>query len=360
MKPNKLASATLVAFAILAPLAAALQGREIFGADSSQAVLKPNSSPMTGWNWLSESGPWINSAPLKAADLNGKVVLVEFWTYSCINWRRQLPYVRTWADRYRDQGLVVIGVHTPEFAFERDPANVRDAVREMNIPYPVAIDSDYRIWNAFGNAYRPALYFIDGKGRVRHQAFGEGGYASSEKVLQQLLTEAGATGVSGGLSSVQGRGLEAPADLSALKTPETYVGYERTEGFASRGVRDKPWLYAIDAPLKLNQWGLSGSWTMEAHRIMSTSAGARISYRFHARDLHLVMGSPGTPIHFRVLLDGGPPGHDHGTDIDDQGYGVLDKPALYQLIRQPGGVTDRLFEIEYLDPGAEAYAFTFG
>jgi hypothetical protein len=292
------------------------------------------------------------------------VVLTSFWTYTCINWLRQLPYLRAWADKYSGHGLVVIGVHTPEFWFERDAGNVRRAVHEMRIDYPVATDNDYGIWGAFGNHYWPALYFADAQGRLRHHYFGEGEYQQSEMVIQQLLAEAGSGGAGHELVSADARGLEAPADWAALRSPENYTGYERTENFASPGgaVPDAPHSYTAPAELRLNQWALSGDWTMEEQAVTLDQPGGRITCRFHARDLHLVMGPAiqGTPARFRVLVDGQPPDAAHGTDVDDQGHGTVTGPRLYQLIRQPGPITDRTFEISFADPGVQACAFTFG
>jgi len=306
---------------------------------------------------------WLNSPPLTAKGLRGKVVLVDFWTYTCINWLRTLPYVRAWAEKYKDQGLVVIGVHTPEFEFERDLDNVRRAVKEMNVGYPVAVDSRYAIWRAFDNNYWPALYFIDARGRIRHHHFGEGEYAHSELVIQQLLAEAGAR-VDRDLVAVEASGAEAAADWGSLKSPENYLGLERTENFASPGgaALGKQRLYTAPAQLALNQWALSGDWTVERHAIRVNKAGGRIAYRFHARDVHLVMGpaARGTSVRFRVLIDGKPPGAAHGIDVDEQGNGTATEQRLYQLIRQPKPIGDRQFEIEFLDPGVQAFAFTFG
>jgi len=313
---------------------------------------------------LDRATTWLNSPPLTAAGLRGKVVLVEFWTYTCINWLRTLPYVRAWAAKYKDQGLVVIGVHAPEFSFEKHLDNVRRAVGEMRIGYPIAIDNDFAIWRAFNNSYWPALYFVDAQGRMRHQKFGEGDYEESETVIQQLLAEAGVGDGSHGLVSVEGRGAEADADWASLQSPENYVGYERTESFASPGgpVLDTRRVYAAPARWKLNQWALSGEWTMRAEAVVLHKVNGRIAYRFHARDLHLVMGpaARGAAVRFRVLLDGQPPGAAHGSDVDDQGYGTVTEQRLYQLIRQPPPIADRLFEIEFLAAGVEAFVFTFG
>ena len=307
---------------------------------------------------------WLNSKPLTSADLRGKVVLVEFWTYTCINWRRQLPYVRAWAEKYKDQGLVVIGVHTPEFEFEKNIDNVRWAVNDMRVEYPVALDSNYAVWNAFKNHYWPALYFIDAKGRVRHQQFGEGEYEQSETIIQQLLAEAGTGGRSRELVSVDGRGAEAAADWGDLKSPETYLGYESTQAFASPGgaVRDKGRVYAVPGMFRVNEWALSGNWAMKKNASVLNRASGWIAYRFHARDVHLVMGTSatGAPVRFRVLIDGQPPGAAHGVDVNDKGEGTVIEQRMYQLIRQPMPIIDRQFEIEFLDPGVEAFVFTFG
>jgi thiol-disulfide isomerase/thioredoxin len=307
---------------------------------------------------------WINSPPLTTAGLRGKVVLTGFWTYTCINWLRQLPYLRAWAGKYSGHGLVVIGVHTPEFGFEHDSDNVRRAVRDMRIDYPVAIDNDYAIWSAFGNHYWPALYFADAQGRIRHHHFGEGEYQQSEMVIQQLLDEAGSGGAGHELVAVDAYGAEAPADWATLRSPENYTGYERTENFASPGgaVPGQPHAYTAPAELRLNQWALSGDWTMEEQVVTLNQAGGRIACRFHARDLHLVMG-PTTrdmPVRFRVLIDGQPPDTANGADIDGYGHGTVTEQRLYQLIRQAGPITTRTFEISFPDPGVQAYAFTFG
>jgi len=295
---------------------------------------------------------WLNSAPLTAAELGGKVILVEFWTYTCINWLRQLPYVRAWAEKYKPHGLVVIGAHTPEFEFERNLDSVRRAAREMRITYPIALDNDYAVWRAFANNAWPALYFVDARGRVRHVRLGEGDYARSERMIQQLLAEAGAAGVPRDLVSVEGRGVEAAADWASLRSPEAYLGAERAENRVS----------AAAARLRLNQWTASGDWTQKKQAIALQKANGRIALRFHARDLHLVMGpaAAGSSVRFRVLVDGMPPGAAHGVDVDAQGNGTLTEQRMYQLIRQPKPIVDRTFEIEFLDPGAEAFAFTFG
>jgi len=307
---------------------------------------------------------WLNSQPLTAAGLRGRVVLVEFWTYTCINWRRQLPYVRAWSEKYKDRGLVVIGVHTPEFSFEKNVDNIRREAKDMRVDYPIAIDSDGAIWRAFKNEYWPALYFIDAQGRMRHHQFGEGEYERSETILQQLLAEAGNAGVSHELVSVDARGAEAAADWASLRSPETYVRHRSIERFASPGgaVPRKRHAYAAPARLALNEWALAGAWTLGNDDTVLDEGSGRIVYRFHARDLHLVMGPAGrgTSARFRVLIDGRPPGAAHGTDVDEQGYGNVTEQRLHQLIRQPAPIADRQFEIEFLDPGVEAFAFTFG
>jgi thiol-disulfide isomerase/thioredoxin len=313
---------------------------------------------------LSGATGWLNSPPLTAAGLRGSVVLVDFWTYTCINWLRTLPYLRAWAEKYQDHGLVVIGVHTPEFDVEHDLDNVRRAATDLRVDYPIAVDNDYAIWDAFNNRYWPALYFVDGHGQIRHHRFGEGDYQQSEMILQQLLIEAGGGGIGQDLVSVAATGVEAAADWDSLWSPENYLGSARTENFASSNgaVLDIPHVYAAPARLALNHWALSGDWTVQRQATVLNQAGGRIVYRFHARDLHLVMGptAPETPARFRVLLDGQPPGAAHGTDVDDQGDGSVTEPRLYQLVRQPGPVTERTFEITFLDPGVQAYAFTFG
>jgi len=310
---------------------------------------------------LVRANAWLNSPPLADADLRGKVVLVDFWTYSCINWRRTLPYLRAWSDKYGDHGLVIVGVHTPEFGFEKDLENVRRAAREQNVDYPVALDSEYAIWNAFGNRYWPALYFVDSKGRIRHHKFGEGDYAKLEIVIQELLREAGYRDFDRALVSVDAQGAELAADWDNLATPETYLGYARSERFASPG-SGRARIYAAPAVLKLNEWVLTGDWTLRKESAALNKGSGKVTYRFHARDLHLVMApvKAGAAVRFRVLIDGQPPAHATGVDVDAEGHGTLDQPRMYQLIRQPGPIRDRQFEIEFLDPGAEVFVFTFG
>jgi thiol-disulfide isomerase/thioredoxin len=307
---------------------------------------------------------WLNSAPLGAADLPGKVVLVDFWTYTCINWLRTLGYVRAWAEKYEDHGLVVVGVHTPEFPFEQDADNVRRAAKDLRVEYPIALDSDYAIWRAFDNNYWPAVYIADAEGRIRHHQFGEGGYEECEMVVQRLLREAGRDGIGDDLVTVAGDGFEAQADWASLGTPETYLGYEQGQNFASPGGAELDEPRTFDAPdeLELNHWALAGDWTIGRRASVLNGAEGRIAVRFHARDVHLVMGPParGASLPFRVLLDGAPPGAAHGLDVDEQGRGTLEQQRLHQLIRQQGSITDRTFEISFAGPGVEAYSFTFG
>ena len=307
---------------------------------------------------------WLNSAPLSQADLRGKVVLVDFWTYTCINWLRTLPYIRAWAEKYKEHGLVVIGVHTPEFPFEHDLENVRGAVQDMRVDYPVAIDNDYAVWDAFDNHYWPALYIADAQGRIRFHQFGEGAYEQSEMVIQHLLAEAGVGDIAHELVSVDARGPEVAADWRDLRSPENYLGDERTENFASPGgaVVDRRHVYSAPERLRLNEWALSGEWTVGRGAVAPDEANGRIAYRFHARDLNLVMGpqARGTSVRFRVFIDGQTPGAASGSDVDEQGHGTVSEQRLYQLIRQPGPVVDRQFEIEFLDAGVEAFSFTFG
>jgi cytochrome c biogenesis protein CcdA/thiol-disulfide isomerase/thioredoxin len=305
---------------------------------------------------------WLNSPPLTAEQLKGKVVVVDFWTYSCINCLRSIPYVRAWAEKYKDQGLVVIGVHTPEFAFERKTANIQKAIANLKIGYPVAVDNDYAIWRGFENEYWPAHYFIDAEGRIRHHHFGEGNYDESEKVIQRLLAEAGRANVAAGIVSVNASGAEAAAQ-GDVKSPETYLGYMRAENFISPGgaVADKPHVYANAEP-RLNEWSLSGDWTVGGEHAALNAKDGSITYRFHARDLHLVLGpaTDGKPVRFRVTVDGNAPGDSRGMDVDAQGQGTVTEQRLYQLVRQSGPIADHTFEIQFLDPGVQAFAFTFG
>jgi thiol-disulfide isomerase/thioredoxin len=331
-----------------------------------ERMMRPTTPLPTEGHFPSLEGAttWLNSPPLDPGSLRGKVVVVDFCTYTCINWLRTLPYVRAWAEKYRDHGVVVIGVHTPEFSFEHELENVRRALEEQNVEYPIAVDNEYAIWDAFSNNYWPALYFIDAQGGIRHHRYGEGDYERSETVIQDLLIEAGADRVAGGLVAVDPAGSEVEADWDDLRSPETYLGYGRTRNFASPGGmppgRQNPYV-APDA-LRLNDWALSGDWTAETESVVLNRPNGRISYRFHARDVHLVMGpaSGATSVPFRVSIDGNPPRGASGNDMDDEGAGLLLEQRMYQLVRQQGPVVDRLFEIEFLDRGAEAFVFTFG
>src|ERR1700722_1690214 len=312
---------------------------------------------------LSGAVEWLNSKPLTADDLKGKVVLVDFWTYSCINCLRSIPYIRAWAEKYRDHGLVVIGVHAPEFAFEKNVDNVKKAVATLNIAYPVAIDNDYRIWRAFDNQYWPAAFFIDAQGEIRHHEFGEGDYDESERVIQKLLAEAGDSNVPTGIVAVNASGAEAAPSQADHQSPETYIGYDRLDHFVSPGgaARDASHVYAAGSP-RLNDWSLVGNWTVGNERALLNDKDGSIVYRFRARDLHLVLGpsAEGKPVRFVVTVDGKAPGVSHGVDVDPEGQGVVTAQRLYQLVRTPGAVADHTFEIRFLDPGVQAYAFTFG
>jgi thiol-disulfide isomerase/thioredoxin len=304
---------------------------------------------------------WLNSEPLSTESLRGNVVLVDFWTYTCINWLRTLSYVRAWAEKYENHGLVVIGVHTPEFPFERDVDNVREAVKQMAVDYPVALDSKYEVWRAFSNQYWPAAYTADAEGRIRHHHFGEGGYEEIERVVQRLSRDSGRDGVPDDLVPDTGDGFEAQADWARLQTPETYLGYEQAQNFASPGGLSAG-AYETPDRLKLNQWALEGEWTIGSRACVLKQGDGRISFRFHARDVHLVMGPAqrGTSVPFRVTVDGETPGQAHGLDVDESGQGTVTQQRLHQLIRQRESFGDRTFEITFLAPGVEAYAFTFG
>jgi thiol-disulfide isomerase/thioredoxin len=307
---------------------------------------------------------WLNSGPLTPAALRGNVVLVDFWTYTCINWLRTLGHVRAWHEKYRDQGLVVVGVHTPEFSFERDADNVRWASAYQRVEYPIALDPEFAIWRAFSNNYWPAVYIADAEGKIRHMHAGEGGYAQCEMAVQMLLREAGRTDVPEGLVSVADEGFEAQADWQTLGSPETYLGYDQAQNFASADGAEPndPHNFALPDSLKRNQWALAGNWTFGAGASVSNEAGGRLAFRFHARDVNLVMGPPegGSSIPFRLTVDGEPPDDAHGLDVNAEGNGVLDRPRLHQLIREPGSIADRTVEVEFLAPGAEVYCFTFG
>ena len=313
---------------------------------------------------FARSSTWLNSPPLTAAELRGHVVLVDFGTYTCVNWLRTLPYLRAWAEKYRDRGLIVIGVHTPEFDFEHDLENVRRAVTTMRIEYPIVLDNEYAIWMAFNNHYWPALYFVDEHGRIRDHRFGEGDYQESERIIQRLLSETGAEGEREDLVRPDVAGVEKAADWGSLWSPENYLGSGRTENFASPNgaVLGTPHEYSVPGRLRLNHWAVDGDWTVTPQTIGLNRAEGVIAYRFHARDLNLVMAptKPGDAIRFRVRIDGEPPAAAHGVDVDAAGQGVLSEPRLYQLIRQPGPVIERSFEIAFLDPGVQAYSFTFG
>ena len=313
---------------------------------------------------LSGAIAWLNSPPLSAADLIGKVVVIDFWTYTCVNWLRTLPYVRAWAEKYKEHGVVVIGVHTPEFPFEHDLENVRRAAQEMRVDFPIAVDSDYAIWDAFANHYWPALYIADAQGRLRYHHFGEGAYEQSEKIMQHLLAEAGIDGFDHDVVTVDAQGAEVAAAYGSLRSPETYVGDARTDNFSSPGgaVLDGRHAYTLPERLRLNHWAFSGDWTVESGKAVLNEANGRIAYRFHARDVNLVMGpaARGTSVRFRVFLDGQVPGEASGSDADSQGHGTVSEQRLYQLIRQTGHIADRQFEIEFLDAGVEVFVFTFG
>jgi thiol-disulfide isomerase/thioredoxin len=308
---------------------------------------------------------WLNSEPLTPEGLRGNVVLVDFWTYTCINWLRTLGYLRAWAEKYKDQGLVVVGVHTPEFPFERDVDNIRWAVQEDGIEYPVAIDSRYGVWQAFSNHYWPAVYIADAEGRIRHHHFGEGGYEECERVVQQLLREAGSSDVADDLVSVAEDGFQAQADWKTLRSPESYLGYEQAQNFASPGGPglDESREYVVPDDLRLNQWALDGDWAIERGASVLTGTEGTLAFRFHARDVNLVLGPPARgrmTVPFRVTVDGEPPGDAHGLDTDANGDGIVDRPRLYGLVREPGEIAERTFEITFLAPGVEAYVFTFG
>ncbi len=305
---------------------------------------------------LDGANGWLNSGPLSPADLRGHVVAVDFWTYTCVNWLRTAPYLRAWAEKYEDQGLIVIGVHTPEFPFEHDLENVERMLKKLRVVYPVAIDNDYAVWDAFSNRYWPALYLADADGALRYRHFGEGQYVESERAIQELL------GVDEDIVSVEPTGPEVPAEWDELESPETYLGYPQAERFASSGgeVPGERRSYAAPESLKKNYWALTGEWTIRSQAAVLHEAGGRLSYRFHARDVNLVMAPGEAPVPFRVLVDGQPPRASHGEDADEQGNGVLFEPRLYQLIREPGPISDRTFEITFAEPGAQVNVFTFG
>lgn len=307
---------------------------------------------------------WVNSEPLTPAGLTGRVVLVDFWTYTCVNWLRTLPYLRAWHEKYSAAGLTVVGVHTPEFEFEGDLENVKAHARSLGVDYPIAVDTDYAVWNAFSNHYWPAVYLADAQGRIRYHHFGESEYAMTEMAIQQLLMEAGATDVDPGLVEVRPDGLEVAADWSSLRSPETYLGYAQSSGFASEDseLYDRPHHYRASSGLPVNSWDLTGDWTVARDASALGDAGGSVVFAFQARDANLVMAPPASKvaIPFRVTLDGRPPGDDHGSDVDSAGRGILDTPNTYQLIRRHGTITDAVVEIEFLEAGAEVYCFTFG
>lgn len=347
---------------------AMMAGSNVMAGDSAMMMMAaaPKSAPSVEGVMPALSGAtqWLNSPPLTAESLRGKVVLIDFWTYSCINCLRTLPYVQGWADKYKDQGLVVIGIHAPEFAFERDVENVKKAIKDLHITYPVALDNDYALWRAFGNSYWPAHYFIDAKGNIRHHHFGEGEYDQSEAVIQQLLQEAGHADAVSQPLDITAQGKQAAPDLINVMSPETYLGYGRAQNFSASSsvVPDQPHEYGMPDHLMLNQWSLSGNWTIGQDSATANAGASRIAFQFHARDLHLVLGpkASGKPVRFRVLLDGAAPAGNHGDDTDALGNGVIAEHRLYQLIRQNQPVTDHQFTIEFLDPGVQAFAFTFG
>jgi thiol-disulfide isomerase/thioredoxin len=373
MKPNKVFAAAVFAAAIAAAIASSTGDTGMsrtttipVGVRAPYLLAMPSGrfAAQSGMGSLERASKWLNSPPLTASALRGKVVLINVWTYTCINWLRQAPYLRAWAEKYRDQGLLVIGVHAPEFSFERNIDNVHQAARDMGLTYPIAIDNDFAIWRAFKNQYWPALYFVDAQGRLRHHQFGEGSYEQSERFIQKLLAEGGANITSEQLVAVNGRGVEAAADWANLRSPENYVGFDRTVGFASTNgaTLGKARDYAAPAHLRNNHWALSGEWTVQEQAAVLSKARGRIAYSFHARDLHLVMGPAvrGTTVRFRVLLDGRSSGDASGVDVDDHGMGTVQVQRLYHLVRQPRPIGWKLFEIEFLDPGVEIFAFTFG
>jgi thiol-disulfide isomerase/thioredoxin len=366
MKLCKRLTSAVLAIAVAAPIADFFWSKSMPQATASwfqwtSARATAGQSQLTS---LKGANEWLNSEQLTPEALRGKVILIDFWTYTCINWLRTAPYVRAWAQKYKYQGLVVIGVHSPEFAFEKDIENVRRAVRELGITYPIAVDSDHAIWRGFENNYWPALYFLDAQGRLRHHHFGEGSYEETERFIQNLLAEAGAANTDRNLVAVDPRGFEVAADWAALKSPENYLGYARTENFASPGgvTRNRPKAYELPARLRPNEWALAGDWTVRDNASVLNASSGVLATRFHARDVNLVISPPAsaTPVRFRVTIDGKPPGDAHGLDVDKHGYGTVTKPRLYQLIRQPGAVGERTVEVEFLYPGVETFAFTFG
>ena len=354
----------LVGAAVVATAGAAGLAFETLGGDLGRAAAAPGAGLSSAQRSLLKGRQWVNTPPLRPEDLRGKVVLVNFWTYSCINSLRPLPYVREWARKYKNRGLVVVGVHTPEFGFEKEIGNVRQAVADLGVGFPVVLDNDYATWRAYGNEAWPAFYFVGADGRVHKRVLGEGGYDQSERVLQQLLAEATGKPVTDKIVPIAGRGPQAAPDWANLRSPEAYVGHAKAVGFRSPGglARDAPHMYRPATQLALNTWSLTGAWSVGGEYATLTGKSGALTYRFHARDLNLVMTPPadGRAIRFRVRIDGADPGPNHGFDIDAQGWGRLDKPRMYQLVRQTGAIADRTFEIEFLDGGARAYVFTFG
>ncbi|MFB2597353.1 redoxin domain-containing protein [Herbiconiux sp. P17] len=328
---------------------------------SGDAPALPDEGRLPGFD---RATGWLNSPPLTPAGLRGRVVLVDFWTYTCVNWLRTLPYLRAWHEKYAAAGLTVVGVHTPEFGFEGDVDNVTQHARALGVEFPIAIDTAYGVWDEFANHYWPAVYLADAEGRIRFHHFGEGEYAMTEMAIQQLLVEAGAKNVDLGLVSPEPAGLEVAADWATLRSPETYLGYGQSSGFASEraALYDRAHVYGGTARLAQNTWDLTGDWTVARHASVLNEAGGRIAFAFHARDVNLVMapGAEGAAVPFRVSLEGRPLDHEQGSDVNSAGRGVLDSPNTYQLIRQHGPIGDRVFEIEFLERGAEAYCFTFG
>jgi thiol-disulfide isomerase/thioredoxin len=355
--PRKVTLSTLSAVAVV--LWAAFASQTVAESQEPKGII--GSSPLNG---LSGATGWVNSKPLSAKQLKGKVVLVDFWTYSCINCLRAVPYIRAWAEKYKDSGLVVIGVHSPEFAFERESPNVQKAIDKFGITYPVALDSNHAIWDAFHNEYWPAHYFIDVKGKVRYEHFGEGEYDKSERWIQELLQEGATKPMAGDMVNVHAQGVEAAPDLNQVRSPETYIGFSRAAHFASPGgiKQDMEQFYTAPEHPGLNDWGLAGKWADHEQSAQLKSAGGKIVFRFHARDLHLVLGpaTAGKPVHFRVTIDGQAPGENHGVDTDAQGNGVVTDHRLYQLVRQKDTISDHTFVIEFQDAGVLAFAFTFG
>ncbi|MDZ7862870.1 cytochrome c biogenesis protein DipZ [Acidovorax sp.] len=358
-----LASVVAIALGIDTGVLARVAQENTMGLETAlvQKVQTPTAAPKGPLPALAGATGWINSQPLTAQSLAGKVVLVDFWTYSCINCLRTLPYVRAWAEKYRDAGLVVVGVHSPEFAFEKSPANVRRAVMDLEIDFAVAQDNDFAIWRAFDNRAWPAFYFIDATGQVRHRQFGEGQYEAAERLLQKLLAESGQATAQGSSVAPSGLGTQAATGAARVLSGETYLGYARAEGFSGRLEKDRRNSYTAPEALRREEWALNGVWTAEQERLVLNTPNGRLLRRFHARDLHLVLGSEGgAPVRFRVKIDGKPPGSDHGFDTDAQGLGTISAHRLYQLVRHEAGSKESVFEIEFLDEGALAYAFTFG